>query len=919
MAPGGTLRMVFEADDWDSMISFAPGIPVALGGTLELTFAEDVNPATQLGHTLKIFDWTGVNPTGAFAVDSPYDWDLSNLYTTGEVTFTAIPEPATLALFAFVMPLAALCRRRDSRQKSFTGKVASRRRLGRTSIGSWTRLLCVIGALAVPCAALRRVSLILPVLISVVIAAQSLQAVTFDWATVDNPGNAPDTQIMNDGTTGYGGVDYTYRISKHEVTNAQYTEFLNAVDPTGGNSLSLYDSRMSSDARGGINFNGGAANGSKYEIKSGRDNNPVVYVKLFDAMRFVNWLENGQGSSGTESGVYTIGTGTNELRSAGAKYWIPSEDEWYKAAYYDPSGVYYDYPTGTDTVPYSDNPGSLNTLDDTNVANFSWNDSFANGYNDGYAVTGSTLFLNSQNYLTDAGAYSLATSPYGTFDQGGNVWELNDTVVTSSSRGLRGGAWHNPFHDLRAGRRGNISAAGQALFVGFRVASAIPEPSTLLLVSVGFAALLVMRSVANYRLRCILQLAAALLPLVGLAAPAHADIFQWEYINPADPSQGKRQSTTLAPDGAGVDAVHGANLAGRNLTMAYMIGADLTGANGSFTNLSNADLSEANLTNGYLVGANVTGASFRQANLGNAVFSGNVCAFDNCQFNFANLTDADFREAHLTDTSFQGTTLTGVDFTDAQIRGADFSKFFELGMPGIIGTGIALDQLYSTASYQAKNLDGIRLLQNNLAGANLAGQNLTNSAFLFATLTEAVLTAADTRGAFLNLPASAITTNLIQSDGHIGGLDLEAGELLVVRDYDDRSNDNGNHFPPIPITVDQHLSMGPGGTLRMVFEEDAWDSTISFAPGIPVMLGGTLELTFAAHVSPATQLGRTFKLFDWTGVTPAGAFAVSGPYRWNLSNLYTTGEVTLTAIPEPSAFALGTFALALVLLVVRRK
>ena len=47
-------------------------------------------------------------------------------------------------------------------------------------------------------------------------------------------------------------------------------------------------------------------------------------------------------------------------------------------------------------------------------------------------------------------------------------------------------------------------------------------------------------------------------PLVAFAAGAQADIFQWEYINPADPSQGKRQSTTLAPDGAGVDAVPGA-------------------------------------------------------------------------------------------------------------------------------------------------------------------------------------------------------------------------------------------------------------------------------------------------------------------------------------------------------------------------
>lgn len=53
----------------------------------------------------------------------------------------------------------------------------------------------------------------------------------------------------------------------------------------------------------------------------------------------------------------------------------------------------------------------------------------------------------------------------------------------------------------------------------------------------------------------ILFIAAVLLPLVGLTVSAHADIYQWEYINPADRSQVKRQSTTLAPDGAGVDAL----------------------------------------------------------------------------------------------------------------------------------------------------------------------------------------------------------------------------------------------------------------------------------------------------------------------------------------------------------------------------
>src|SRR5205807_2579148 len=76
----------------------------------------------------------------------------------------------------------------------------------------------------------------------------------------------------------------------------------------------------------------------------------------------------------------------------------------------------------------------------------------------------------------------------------------------------------------------------------------------------------------------------------------------------------------------------------------------------------------------------------------------------------------------------------------------------------------------------------------------------------------------------------------------------------------------------------------------------AWDSTISFAPGTSVARGGTLELTFDDAVNAATQIGRTIDLFDWTGVNPTGVFTVSSPYVWNISKLYTTGEVTLTAL-----------------------
>src|SRR5262245_20854829 len=118
--------------------------------------------------------------------------------------------------------------------------------------------------------------------------------------------------------------------------------------------------------------------------------------------------------------------------------------------------------------------------------------------------------------------------------------------------------------------------------------------------------------------RRVLQIVAIVLPLGAFASAARADILQWEYINAADPGQGKQQSTTLAPGGGGVTAAPGANVAGRNLTKAYLIGANLTNVNGESVNLTNADLSQANLTNAYLgnatlTSANLTGAEVRHS------------------------------------------------------------------------------------------------------------------------------------------------------------------------------------------------------------------------------------------------------------------------------------------------------------------
>jgi sulfatase modifying factor 1 len=286
--------------------------------------------------------------------------------------------------------------------------------------------------------------------------ASTAHAVTFDWATVGNPGNVGDVQPQ--GT--FGAVPYTYRISKHEVTNDQYAEFLSNVavsDPNG-----LFNAHMNITQSGSVGT-------FTYAVNSGYGPNPVHHVSFFDAMRFVNWLENGeptgaQGPTTTEAGVYTIGTGISETRAAGASFVIPSIDEWYKAAYHDPrlaaaggpagDDNYWSYPTQSDTVPTAEAPSG-----GANSANFD------------FAVFDTT----------DVGAYVNTTSFYGTFDQGGNVWEWNDAVLGSSFRGVRGGAWPSDSDDLAASQG---SADGpptmENSFFGFRVAS-VPEPSSLLL------------------------------------------------------------------------------------------------------------------------------------------------------------------------------------------------------------------------------------------------------------------------------------------------------------------------------------------------------------------------------------------------------------------------------------------------------
>jgi MYXO-CTERM domain-containing protein len=240
------------------------------------------------------------------------------------------------------------------------------------------------------------------------------------------------------------------------VTNAQYAASLNAraaSDPP-----ALYNTNMAG-MFGGITRSGSDGSYS-YSTVSGRENNPVNFVSFWDATRFANWLHNGQGNGDTETGAYTLtpgGISANTItRNAGWQWAVTSEDEWYKAAFHQPasqggdSDNYWQYPTSSNTKPVA-------------------------GVDANYGhVIGNT---------TPVGIF--APNFYGTFDMGGNVWEMNDTII-GERRGLRGGMFtanRNGFN-LRSENRSNLSPATESETRGFRVVQ-VPTPGAAAMLGLG--------------------------------------------------------------------------------------------------------------------------------------------------------------------------------------------------------------------------------------------------------------------------------------------------------------------------------------------------------------------------------------------------------------------------------------------------
>ncbi len=279
-----------------------------------------------------------------------------------------------------------------------------------------------------------------------------------DFVTIGNAGN------VNDGLTGntaYGGVSYTYRMGVYEVSRDMITKY-NTIGV--GPAITLND--MTS-----LGGNGAAR--------------PATGVSWNEAARFVNYLNTSSG----HSAAYQFDTGgandnialwevgdsgynaANPFRNSNAHYFLPSEDEWYKAAYYDPNksggAGYWDFATGSDTAPTAVASGTSGAV-----------------YNGQPGPAD----------ITNAGGLSA----YGTMAQNGNVWEWGESGSTApndtagESRVIRGGGWDSASSALASSGRVILSPSTESIVVGFRVA-AVPEPSAFFLTLISAVCLVIRR------------------------------------------------------------------------------------------------------------------------------------------------------------------------------------------------------------------------------------------------------------------------------------------------------------------------------------------------------------------------------------------------------------------------------------------
>ena len=253
----------------------------------------------------------------------------------------------------------------------------------------------------------------------------------------------------------FSGVNHgDYRMGKLEISNDQWTKFQTTYGTVTGSPSDAYDE-------------------NPYWVDT---DNPTNNVSWYEAAQFINWLniDSGhvvaykftgtQGTSGYSPGVWETGdigyNASNPYRNRNAYYFLPTEDEWVKAAYWN----------GTNIQSYATKEGDTLHKGD-GASGTGWN----------YIDTGWPTGPNAP-WTVGSGSEELN----GTFDMMGNAWEwmegpYSGDYILDSIRGMRGGSYTDYYeNDLRNHYYPDAESYG----VGFRIAS-VPEPCTLLLLGIG--------------------------------------------------------------------------------------------------------------------------------------------------------------------------------------------------------------------------------------------------------------------------------------------------------------------------------------------------------------------------------------------------------------------------------------------------
>jgi formylglycine-generating enzyme required for sulfatase activity len=276
---------------------------------------------------------------------------------------------------------------------------------------------------------------------------------SIETVLVGSPSNAPDPQ------TGYGAVAYDFRIGRSEVTLEQYAVFLNAVARVPLNDViaRLWVEEMASEKEdpGSLILREGAGttvDPFRYQVAHSAKwgergpQRPIAWVTWFDAARFANWMHNGAlPGADTETGAYTLVDFQTDgviQPNPDARWWIPSEDEWYKAAHFDPAkpggAGYWNYPTRSEVPPRDALTPDANGFPPEKPL------APAANFNEIYKP----MRRGNGGVLTPVCAYASddarhdSSGPWGTCDQAGSLWEWTDAVYPgTANRIVRGGSW----------------------------------------------------------------------------------------------------------------------------------------------------------------------------------------------------------------------------------------------------------------------------------------------------------------------------------------------------------------------------------------------------------------------------------------------------------------------------------------------